>query len=192
MGSFTYLIPFAFGRMQVKFPFEFLAYAFAPTEKKVPVDTFTLFIDIDRYDVHMVAVDVLVLDNHIGLVAVAEPFHIYLCDVCHLHIRESVVGMRIERDVNHRVACPDIFGHAVTEVSQQSGAVHLSVPAIEHFVGGKEFSLVRIHLLGVVGKCAVERTSDTYLCDHCCSKVWVRRMICCVMSTNSCVHFSNL
>ena len=96
MGSFTYLIPFAFGGMQRKFLLEFLAYAFAPTEKKVPVDTFTLFIDIDRYDVHMMAVDVLVLDNHIGLIAVAEPFHIYLRDVCHLHIREAVVGMRIE------------------------------------------------------------------------------------------------
>ena len=68
-------------------------------EKKVPVDAFTLFIDIDRYDVHMVAVDVLVLDNHIGLIAVAEPFHIYLRDVCHLHIREAVVGMWVERNV---------------------------------------------------------------------------------------------
>ena len=178
--------------MQIEFLFEFLAYAFAPAEKEVLVDAFTFLIDIDRNDVHMVAVDVLVLDNHIGLVAVAEPFHIHLCDVCHLHIRETVVGMRIERDVNHRVARPDVFGHAVTKVTQQPSAVHLSVPAIEHSVGGKEFSLARIHLLGVVGKCAVERTADAYLCDHCCSKVWVRRMICCVMSTNSCVHFSNL
>ena len=192
MGSFAYLIPFAFGRMQRKFLFEFLAYAFAPAEEEVLIDAFTLFIDIDRNDVYMVAVDVLVLDNYIGLVAVAKPLHIYLCDVCHLHIRESVVGMRIERDVNHRVACPDVFGHAVAEVTQQSGAIHPSVPAIEHPVGGKELSFARIHLLRIVGKCAVERVADAYLCDHCCSKVWVRRMICCVMSTNSCVHFSNL
>ena len=118
--------------MQIEFLFEFLAYAFAPAEKKVLVDAFTLFIDIDRYDVHMVAVDVLVFDNHIGLVAVAEPFHIRLRDVCHLHIRESVVGMRIERDMDDRVTRPDVFGHTVAEVTQQSGAIHPSVPAIEH------------------------------------------------------------
>ena len=192
MGSFTYLIPFAFGGMQRKFLLEFLAYAFAPTEKKVPVDTFTLFIDIDRYDVHMMAVDVLVLDNHIGLVTVAKPFHIRLRNVCHLHVREAVVRVRIERNMNDRVACPDVFGHAVTEVPQQSGGIHPSVPIVENLVRGKELSFARIHLLRVVGKCAVERTADAYLCDHCCSKVWVRRMICCVMSTNSCVHFSNL
>ena len=65
-------------------------------EKKVPVDAFTLFIDIDRYDVHMVAVDVLVFEYHIRLTAVTHLFHLFTGDIFHLGVRESVVGMRIE------------------------------------------------------------------------------------------------
>ena len=106
------------------------------------------------------AVDVLVFEYHIRLTAITHFFHILTGDVCHLHIRETVVGMRIERDMDDRVTRPDVFGHAVTEVSQQSGAIHPSVPIVENLVGGKELSFACIHLLSVVGKCAVERTTE--------------------------------
>ena len=44
----------------------------------------------------MVAVDVLVLENEIRLVAEAHLLQILPCDILKLRVRQNIVGMRIE------------------------------------------------------------------------------------------------
>ena len=63
------------------------------------VEALTIGIYTQGNDVQVMAVDVLVFEYHVRLTAITHFFHILTGDVFHLGVRESVVGMRIERNV---------------------------------------------------------------------------------------------
>ena len=67
--------------MQAVLLFQFLADTVAAAVKEIPVEPFPVLVHIDRHDVQVVAVDVLVLENKVRLVAKAEFFQILAGDI---------------------------------------------------------------------------------------------------------------
>ena len=72
------------------------------TMEIVPVvQTFAVLVHTDRDDVQMVAVNILVLIDHIGLVAITEFLQIFECDILKIGVGQPVIGMRIEGDMDN-------------------------------------------------------------------------------------------
>ena len=74
------------------------------------IETLAVGIYTQGNDVQVMAVDVLVFEYHVRLTAVTHLLHIFTGDIFHLGVRESVVGMRVERDMQYRLFCPNSFG----------------------------------------------------------------------------------
>ena len=81
--------------MQAVLLFQFLADTVAAAVKEIPVEPFPVLVHIDRHDVQVVAVDVLVLENKVRLVAKAEFFKILAGDILQLHIGQHIFRVRI-------------------------------------------------------------------------------------------------
>ena len=60
------------------------------------------------HDVQVVAVDVLVFVDNERLFAKPHPFHIFTRDALQLHVRQAIVGMRIERHVHDGLLRPHV------------------------------------------------------------------------------------
>lgn len=164
----------------------------AAAEEVVLVQPLALLVHVQRHDVQVVAVDVLMFIDHIRLVAVAELLHVLVCEVFQFHVRELVIGMRIEGDVDNGVACTHVGGHTVPEVVRRPAYVHLSRTRVKNSVGGKELAFVLVNLLAVVGERPVKGVAYTDFCDHRSSNFWVSAMIWRLNSTSSIVCFSSL
>ena len=59
------------------------------------IQALAVFIHSDGHDVHVMTVDVLMLVNHVWLVAISHALQVFPCDVLHLHIRQHIIRMRI-------------------------------------------------------------------------------------------------
>ena len=105
----------------------------------------------------MVAVDVLVLIHHVGLVAVAQTVEVFPCYLLQFRVRQHIVGMRIDGDVQHRLLRAHRGGHEGQEALHRLGNIHRTTPVVEDAVGGQQPSLFLVDLLPIVGECAVER-----------------------------------
>ena len=157
---------FPFRVMQPVFPFQLAGYLLA-TVKVVPgVYAPAVLVHPDRHDMQVVAVDVLMLENEIRLVAEAHLLQILPCDVLKLRVRQNIVGMRIERDMHHRFLHLRPHGHQSEKVLHSPVDVHRSRTVIVDAVGCQKPPFRLVDLLPVVGKCAIQRVSYTDFCDH--------------------------
>ena len=75
------------------------------------VDAPAVFVHPDRHDMQVVAVDVLVFEHKIRLVAVAHLFQILACDVLKLRVGQHILRVRVERYMHHRFLHPRLCGH---------------------------------------------------------------------------------
>ena len=148
-------------------------------------------VHIDGNDVQVVAVDVLVLEDKKGLVAVAQLFQILPRKLFHLHVRQAVVGMRIEGDVDDLVPCTHVLRHIAPEVLHGTGDVHPSAAVVEDLVHGEELALALVHLQSVVGECAVQRRAYIDFCDHLPSNSLDSSMTWRINAASSFVHCSS-
>ena len=157
MQRTLYALPSPLCRVQPILPLQILAYALAPAEEEVLVEPPAALIYIDGDDMQMVAVDVLVLIHHIGLVAVAQTVEVFPCYLLQFRVRQHIVGMRIDGDVQHRLLRAHRGGHEGQEALHRLGNIHRATPVVEDAVGGQQPSLFLVDLLPIVGECAVER-----------------------------------
>ena len=98
----------------------------------------------------VVAVDVLVLVDNVRLFAEAHPFHVLTRDALQLHVRQAVVGMRIERHVHDWLLRPRVRGEVTGEVLHGTADVHFSGTAVEDFVRAEQLALLLVDFLPVV------------------------------------------
>ena len=157
-----------FSRVQVVFLLQFACSPLALVEVIAGTDGLSVLLYTDGNDVHVVAVNVLVLIDHIGLTAKSNLLHVLTGNVLHVRIRQPVIGMRIEGDMHHRILRAASVWNEVHEILQSFSDVHLARTVIKDAVGGKQLALVLVDLLPVVRQCAKQRVSETYLCDHFC------------------------
>ena len=154
-----YALASPFCRMQPILPLQILPYALAPAEEEVLVEPPAALIHIDGDDVQVVAVDVLMLIDHIRLVAVAQTVEVFPCYLLQFRVRQHIVGMRIDGDVQHRLLRAHRGGHEGQEALHRLGNIHRATPVVEDAVGGQQPSLFLVDLLPVVGERTVERLS---------------------------------
>ena len=60
----------------------------------------SVLIDAQRYDVEMLPVNVLMLEDDIRLVAVTHTFHVFLCDLTELFVGQLVFRRGIQRSMS--------------------------------------------------------------------------------------------
>ena len=82
--------------MESVFLFKFVGNLLAPAEQKRLVETLALLVDVDRYYMDMVPVNILVLIYNVWLFAETELIEILPGKDFKILIREPVIGMRIE------------------------------------------------------------------------------------------------
>ena len=152
--------------MQPVFPFQFACYLLAPVKVIPGVYAPAFLVHPDRHNMQMVAVDVLMLENEIRLVAEPHLLQILPCDVLKFCVRQNIVGMRIERDMHHRFLHLRPHGHQSEKVLHSPVDIHRPRTVIVDAVGCQKPPFRLVDLFPVVGKCAVQRLSYTDFCDH--------------------------
>ena len=157
MQRTLYALASSLCRVQPILPLQILAYALAPAEEEVLVESPAALVHIDGDDVKVVAVNVLVLIDHIRLVAVAQTVEVFPCYLLQLRVRQHIIGMRIDGDVQHRFLRAHRGGHEGHEALHRLGYVHRAAPVVEDAVGGQQPTLLLVDLLPVVGEGTVER-----------------------------------
>ena len=120
------------------------------------VQAFAVFIHPDGHDVHVVSVNILMLVNHIWLVAISHALQVFTCDVLHIHIRQHIIGMRIQGDMHDRLFRSDVWRKVSLEITQGIGDARLSRTIIEDLVRCQELSLFLVNLLTIVCQCAIQ------------------------------------
>ena len=106
--------------------------------------------------VHVMTVDVLMLVNHVWLVAISHALQVFTCDVLHIHIRQHIIGMRIQGDMHDRLFRSDVWRKVSLEITQGIGDARLSRTIIEDLVRCQELSLFLVNLLTIVCQCAIQ------------------------------------
>lgn len=152
--------------MQTVLLFQFLADTVTATEKESLIEPPAVLVHIDRDDVQVVPVYVLVLENKIRLVAVTEFFQILPCNILKLRVRQNIVRVRIERDMKNWFLHPCTLRHKGEESLHRLADVNISRAVIVDAVGGEQPPFSLVDFLSVVGECAVQGASYTDFCDH--------------------------
>ena len=152
--------------MQSVLLFQFPADTVAAAVEKIPVEPFPVLVHVDRHDVQVVAVDVLVLENKIRLVAETEFFQILAGYILQFRIGQHILRMWVERNMHHRLLHLHLWRHEGEKTLHRLVDVHLSRTVIVDAVGRKQPPLRLVNLLPVIGNRAVQRVSYTDFCDH--------------------------
>ena len=106
----------------------------APMVVVSAIQTLAVFIYSDSHDVHVMTVDVLMLVNHVWLVAISHALQVFTSDVLHVHIRQHIIGMRIQGYMHDRLLCFDVRRKVSLEITQGIGDARLSRTIIEDLV----------------------------------------------------------
>ena len=109
---------------------------------------------------------ILMLIDHERLVAIAHLFDILLCDGRELLIGETVIGMRIQRDVYNRLFGMNHTRHICQKVLHTSRNIVCSIGRTKHFVGLQNLRDPLVYLLSIVRQRPEKGTPVAYLCDH--------------------------
>ena len=120
------------------------------------VQAFAVFIHPDGHDVHVMTIDVLMLVNHVWLVAISHALQVFTGDVLHLHIRQHIIRMRIQGDMHDRLFRSYMRRKVSLEITQGVGDARLSRTIIEDLVRCQELSLLLVNLLTIVCQCAIQ------------------------------------
>ena len=81
------------------------------------IQALAVFIHSDGHDVHVMTVDVLMLVNHVWLVAISHALQVFTGDVLHLHIRQHIIGMRIQGYMHDRLFRSDVRRKVSLEIT---------------------------------------------------------------------------
>ena len=180
-----------FCRMQTVLLFQFFGDRLAAAVLVAVVDLPAGTVHPEANDMDVPALDVLVLENQIGLVAISQFTHVFLADGRELFVGEHVVGVRIEGDVDNGLLRPVVGRHPPPEVVHAVADAELPVFGLQDEIGGKHTGMTFVHLVLVVGKGTVKGLSRTYFRNHRLSKVLDSSTILRLNSISSSVDFSN-
>ena len=87
------------------------------------IQTLAVFIHSDGHDMYVMTVDVLMLVNHVWLVAISHALQVFTGDVLHVHIRQHIIRMRIQGDMHDRLFRSDMRRKVSLEITQGVGVV---------------------------------------------------------------------
>ena len=114
----------------------------------------------------MMSVYVLVFIHDKGLVAVAHLFDILLCDGRELLIREFIIGMRVQGNMNNGLLRANLARHICQKVLKTSSNIVCSIGRTKHFVGLQNLRDTLVYLFSIVCQRPEKGNSIAYFCDH--------------------------
>ena len=101
---------------------------------EVAINAFALLVHTDGNDVKMVAIYILMLDDDIRLVTISHALHILMRHLCQFPVRQPVIRMGIERDMDYRLFRPHLSGHPLLEVCQHLCNIDLTITVVENLI----------------------------------------------------------
>ena len=134
---------------------------------------------------------VVMAEDNVRLVAISEPVHVFPPDGFQLFVGEHVIGMGIEREMDHRLFRPAVHGKVRFEAAHAFGDADLSLRCLHHAVSCQCPRFPFLHFFLIVIQRPVDGGTGCYLCNH-CSNSLVRRMISLFNDTSSTVSCSSL
>ena len=108
---------------------------------------------------HMVAVNVLVLHDKIWHFSKTHLLHVLVCEACKVGVAQTVVWVRVERDVHHRLFGAGCRRHPAQEIIVCPTDIHRAAAVVEYLVGVKHPAFLLVDFLPVVCDCPVQRTA---------------------------------
>lgn len=109
---------------------------------------------------------VLVLIDHERLIAIAHPLDILQCNGGELFIGESVIGMRVQGDMNNGLFRMNLAWHICQKVLHTSSNIVCAIGRTKHFVGLQNFRDTLVYLFSIVCQRPEKGASIAYFCDH--------------------------
>ena len=149
---------------------------------EVAVNALALLVHTDGNNMQMMAIDVLMLDDDIRLVTISHALHILMRHLCQFPVRQPIIRMGIERDVDDRLFRAHMSGHPLLEVCQHLCNIDLTVTVVEHLVSVLQLAFPHIHLVGIILDGTEKGTSDRYFCNHLSLASFANATICCPCS----------
>ena len=112
----------------------------------------SVLIDAQRYDVEMLPVNVLMLEDDIRLVAVTHTFHVFLCDLTELFVGQLVFRRGIQRSMENRAGRPSVGFEVRPETLHAGVDIHspVFVERLQHLLPIEDFSFIPVYFLLVV------------------------------------------
>ena len=118
------------------------------------------------HDVQVMPVYILMLIDHERLIAIAHPLDILQCNGGELFIGESVIGMRVQGDMNNGLFRMNLAWHICQKVLHTSRYIVCSIGRTKHFVGLQNLRNTLVYLLSIVRQRPKKGTPVAYFCDH--------------------------
>ena len=151
-----------------------------------------LLIDPQRHDMDMLSGNVLVLENDIGLFAVAHTLHVLAGDVPELFVGQPVFRRRVQRGMENRISSSPV-GFEIRHEALHAG-VNVKASAFivwfEHLLPEEHFGFILIHFLLVVIQRSAGRGTRSYIRNHSLA-CFARLRISILKAFNSLVRCSN-
>ena len=118
------------------------------------------------HDVQVMPVYILMLIDHERLIAIAHPLDILQCNGGELFIGESVIGMRVQGDMNNGLFRMNLAWHICQKVLHTIGNIVPTIGRTEHLICFQYPCDAFVYLLSVVCQRPIQGTSIAYFCDH--------------------------
>ena len=100
----------------------------------------------------MLPVDILMLEDDIGLISVAHFLHVFICDFPELFVGQFIFRRRIQRDMEYRIGRPAVGFEVRPETLHAGVDIHSSVfvERFKHLLPIEDFGFILIYFLLVV------------------------------------------
>ena len=117
---------------------------------KIHVEPLSLLIYIDRHNVDVVAFYIGVLIDYVGLLSESEFVEILAGNVGEVGIRQYIIWMWIEGDMENRLLCASCLRHVVFEILHHFRNADFSVRWHINLVSREYATLLLVDFLSVV------------------------------------------
>ena len=116
----------------------------------------------------MLPVDILMLEDDIGLISVAHFLHVFICDFPELFVGQFIFRRRIQRDMEYRIDRPAVGFEVRPETLHAGLDIHtsISVERLQHLLPIENFGFILIYFLLVVVQSSSGRRARPYIRNH--------------------------
>ena len=116
----------------------------------------------------MLAVDILMLEDDIGLISVAHFLHVFICDFPELFVGQFIFRRRIQRDMEYRIGRSAVGFEVRPETLHAGVDIHSSVFVewLQNLLPIEDLGFIPVYFLLIVIQSPTGRGSRPYIRNH--------------------------
>ena len=133
------------------------------------VRQFTAFlIDAQRYDMEMLPVNVLMLEDNVGLISVTHFLHVFICDFPELFVGQFIFRRRVQRGMEDRIGRPAVGFEVRPKAIHADVDIHspVFVERFQHPLPEEHLGFILIHFFLVIAQGSAGRGARPYIRNH--------------------------